>query len=780
MTSAEKYRKVKEIFQEAIELPRSERRAFVERESEGDNEIIEEVVSLLANHSEDTLLSNERTSDQASNSAASATKPRSSGKRKIFRGSHREDTLLSKKSSVWLERLFGTRIRFGITLVITFILLIVLGFWSHSQVKSSLKEIRAEHLQTVLEADKVAITSWIHDFRSSVRSWSRTPELSDEVGYLLNYGNCPSCIENLQFAPWQDTVTAILKPFLDDTRSAGYNIFDVDGFEVSSNARSVIGNRLNSVGFRELVKAGENVGTFHPPFQPSELVYDNNNVTPVYKRPIVWAGNPIYNDSAQLIGYFGVGRYADEGFSERVNIAKAGQAGQTYAFNSSGTMISHVERTEELQQLGLLPAGKNVSSTLNISLRDPGGNLAGGYQPKDALSSMALTRPVALAIASISDTTVPQSAVITDPYRDYRGVEVIGAYHWFPEYEFGIVTELEYAVALAPLQYLDRTFLLLILILAIVIAYSVYSSLRFLGLKRKVGEVMQLGQYNLIRKIGEGGIGEVYLADHSMLKRPTAIKILKESLVSSEVLERFEREVQLASRLTHPNTIEIYDYGHTPEGIFYYAMELLNGFTLAQVVQMQGEVPHARVLKVLRQATASIAEAHDIGLIHRDIKPQNIMLVQRGGEHDVVKVLDFGLVKDLSADEAHQTKTTQLTGTPLYMAPERIKSPTSSDKRSDLYALGAVAYYLLAAESLFKFSTEIDIIYQVVNTDPEPLHKINPEVPKDVSVFVHSLLEKDPDDRPQSAREMLAEIDRLSAKYPWTQADAEKWWARFM
>ncbi|NVK28773.1 MAG: serine/threonine protein kinase [Flavobacteriia bacterium] len=772
MMSPEQYQKIKEVFQEALERPRNKRPAFVHDACDGDETLIAEVMELLANHSEDSLLTNEREDDSTSKTKSSEG-PKSN--RRI--GKHM-DTIFSKRS-IWLERFFGTRTRFGVTLIITFILLIVLGYWSHTQVKNSLEEIRAEELQTVLEADVLALEIWINDYRNSVKSWSRTPELSDEIEYILNYGNCPTCIEELQFAPWQDTITAILRPFLEDSRSAGYNVFDTDGYVFSANKRSVIGNRLNQVGFRELVAFGEAGGSFRAPFDPAQIVYEDERVKSIYDRPIVWAGNPLYNDSAQLIGYFGVGRYADEGFSDIISIAEVGKTGETYAFNRNGLMLTQSRFAEQLQTLGILPEGNNPKSALQVSLRDPGGNLLEGYKPDGPRGSQPFTRPVALALASIEDTSVATRAVITEPYRDYRGVTVIGAYHWFPEYNFGLVTEVDYEEAFSPLVYIDNTFLVLILILALVITYSLYSSLRFLGLKRKVGEAVQLGQYTLVRKIGEGGIGEVYLADHALLKRPTAIKILKADHVSSEVIERFEREVQLASRLTHPNTIEIYDFGSTDEGVFYYAMELLNGFTLAQVIQMQGEMPVARVLHILRQATASIAEAHSIDLIHRDIKPQNIMLVQRGGEHDVVKVLDFGLVKDLTADEAEQTRTTQLTGTPLYMAPERIKSPTTSDKRSDLYALGAVAYYLLAGEALFRYSSEIDIMYQVVNTDPEPLHKVNKDVPKDVSAFVQSLLAKDPDERPQSAKEMLQALTKLMTKHNWTEEDAEKWWARF-
>lgn len=764
---AEKYQKVKIIFHEAIDLKPNEREAYIRQAAKGDTELMEEVKELIANHSEDTLFIKDKGEEKPTRKERRRISPKVG------------DTTFSRKSSLILERFFGTRQRFGITLIITFILLLVLGYWTHSNVKGSLEEIRSEELRTVLNADVLALESWIEDFQNSVRFWSRTPEVSDEITYLLSYGNCDECIERLQFSPWQDTLTGILKPYLENTRSAGYNIFDLDGYEVASNKRSVIGNQLNRTGLNLLFKALSGEATFLPPFDPSKLVYDDPNLKPIYTEPIVWAGNPVYNRSGKVIGYFGVGRNASEGFSDYIHIAQMGHSGETYAFNEQGVMLTNSRFTGQLRDINLIPQDEKSQSALNVVIRDPGGNLLEGYTPDMPLAARNFTRPVALSLASTADTATPNSDVIIDPYRDYRGVEVIGAYHWFPQYNFGIITEIDYDEAFAPLFYLDITFAVLILLLALVIGYSLYSSLRLVGLNRKVGEAAQLGQYTLLRKVGEGGIGEVYLANHAMLKRPTAIKILKPNIISSEVVERFEREVQLASRLTHPNTIEIYDFGRTPDGIFYYAMELLNGFTLAQIVQMQGEIPYERVIHILRQAAGSVREAHSIGLIHRDIKPQNIMLVQRGGIDDVVKVLDFGLVKDLTEDEANQTRTTQVTGTPLYMAPERIKSPKLSDLRSDIYALGAVGYYLLAGQSLFKFSTEIDVMFQVINTDPEPLHTLNKEIPKPLSDFIQSCLHKDPDKRPQTAREVYAKLEEFEKKYPWSVDRARKWWSRF-
>ena len=188
-----------------------------------------------------------------------------------------------------------------------------------------------------------------------------------------------------------------------------------------------------------------------------------------------------------------------------------------------------------------------------------------------------------------------------------------------------------------------------------------------------------------------------------MLKRPTAIKLLRPEIADRDALDRFRREVQLTAKLTHPNTVTIYDYGRTPEGLFYYAMELLSGATLTQVVEAGGPQPVERVVRILRDAALALNEAHDVGLIHRDIKPSNIMLARQGGIPDVTKVLDFGLVKNLGkVDDLEQTNTMSIKGTPHYLSPEAIQDPQGIDARTDLYALGAVGYYLLAGRHVFR------------------------------------------------------------------------------
>jgi hypothetical protein len=296
------------------------------------------------------------------------------------------------------------------------------------------------------------------------------------------------------------------------------------------------------------------------------------------------------------------------------------------------------------------------------------------------------------------------------------------------------------------------------------------------GLRREVRHARRLGQYTLEEKLGEGGMGEVYRARHALLRRPTAVKLLKPDHVGESSLRRFEREVQLTASLSHPNTVSVYDFGRTPEGVFYYAMEYLEGLSLEQLVRDDGPQPPGRVVHVLRQVLGALAEAHGIGLVHRDVKPGNVILCERGGLPDVAKVVDFGLVKDLDTADG-LTHDGMLLGTPLYLAPEAIRSP-ETDPRSDIYSLGAVAYYLLTAQHVFEGHSVIEICGHHLHTKPvPPSERLGRSLPDDLERWVLGCLEKDADARPRTAIRAAQALDRCSGVDDWGAEAARAWWA---
>ncbi len=282
----------------------------------------------------------------------------------------------------------------------------------------------------------------------------------------------------------------------------------------------------------------------------------------------------------------------------------------------------------------------------------------------------------------------------------------------------------------------------------------------------------RFGPYTLDEKIGEGGMGVVFRARHELLRRPTAVKLLAADRAREEDLRRFEREVQLTSLLTHPNTISIYDFGRTPEGSFYYAMEYVDGCDLETLVQREGSQDPARVAHLLAQLASALSEAHRAGLVHRDVKPANVMVCDRGGALDVVKVLDFGLTKEMGGSDVTRTDEHRIVGTPLYLSPEAVVAPESVDARSDLYALGAVGYFLLTGTAPFAGENPVDVCFQHLHATPvPPSERLGAEVPAVLEALILECLEKSAERRPASAADVEARLAPLAAE--WTRERAE-------
>ena len=284
--------------------------------------------------------------------------------------------------------------------------------------------------------------------------------------------------------------------------------------------------------------------------------------------------------------------------------------------------------------------------------------------------------------------------------------------------------------------------------MAFAVALAIYGSHRIEVLRREAVQARKLGQYVLKQPIGAGGMGDVYLAEHLLLRRPCAIKLIQPDRARDpNRFVRFEREVRATATLTHPNTVQVFDYGHTEDGTFYYVMEYLPGLTLDQLVKRYGPVSVARTIHILRQVSGALTEAHGIGLIHRDIKPGNIILCERGGLHDVAKLLDFGIVQALDDMDPNKAKLTQegsITGTPTYMSPEQAAGQENVDGRSDIYSLGAVAYFLLTGQPPFLRDTVMRTLAAHISEPVVPPDHLRSDLPSDVQAVVLRCLEKSP------------------------------------
>jgi serine/threonine-protein kinase len=288
----------------------------------------------------------------------------------------------------------------------------------------------------------------------------------------------------------------------------------------------------------------------------------------------------------------------------------------------------------------------------------------------------------------------------------------------------------------------------------------------------------KLGQYQLKQRLGEGGMGEVYFAEHVLLRRPCAVKVIRPSQAGDpDTLQRFLREVQVTATLTHPNNIQIFDYGQASDGTVFYAMEYLSGLNLDELVRRHGPLPPRRANFVLRQLCGALAEAHAISLIHRDIKPSNVILCQRGGLHDVVKLLDFGLARMQSTETAGRTLTQAelIFGTPAFMSPEQASGKKQLDERSDIYSLGALAYFLVIGQPPFVRDSVVETLNAHINEEAVPLRSSRHDLLEDFESIVLRCLAKRPGERFSTVSDVQQAL-LTCGQNDWTELEAAAWW----
>lgn len=317
-----------------------------------------------------------------------------------------------------------------------------------------------------------------------------------------------------------------------------------------------------------------------------------------------------------------------------------------------------------------------------------------------------------------------------------------------------------------------------ILLLFIGASIAVYGTHMINSLRRQAFEAKQFGQYVLKDSLGAGAMGEVFLAEHQLLKRPCAIKVIRPGRATDPgALARFEREVRETARLSHWNIVEIFDYGRTEDGTFYYVMEYLPGMTLAEIVERHGPMPPERVIHLLRQTCDALREAHCQGLVHRDLKPSNIIAAQRGGVYDVVKIVDFGLV-EATAPPAGRPLVGKglILGSPLYMSPEQALAQQAPDSRSDLYSLGAVAYFLLTGHAPFEAKKPVKVLVGHACDEVVPPSAWNSRIPHDLEEIVLTCLAKNPAERYRDADSMAEALAACEGADAWTRESAARWW----
>jgi hypothetical protein len=651
----------------------------------------------------------------------------------------------------------------------------LLGWLTSSAIEGALRRQLAAGLNTILNADVESLRIWTKEQQVDAELIvAATPTLVPAVRELRAVENERGA--GLLQSKDQADLRAQLQPRLKQYGYIGYLLVSPSLCIIAANDDAAIGKQL--VGFRadvfRTVLGGRSVVS--RPYR-SPLMLADEHGEPRTGQPTIIAAAPVRDADGRVIGALAL-RIRERAFSDILQIARAGESGETFVFDRTGLFLSHSRFDTDLKRVGLLADLPDARSILTLEARDPGVNVMTGARPPLGRADQALTHMIADAVAGNSNVDV-------DGHRDYRGVAVIGAWTWLPEFDFGVATQIDAAEAYRPLAILRTAFwllfgLLVILAIAIFIFTIILARQQRRTQKAELA-VEQLGQYTLEDKLGEGGMGAVYRARHAFLRRPTAVKMVNPKIVGEAVLKRFEREVQLTSQLNHPNTIAVYDYGRTHDGVFYYAMEYLDGISLEDLVNRYGALPEGRVIDILKQVCGSLAEAHGVGLIHRDIKPANIMLTMRAGMADYVKVLDFGLVKVVDADEEGRlTQANTTVGTPYYMSPEAVERPDSITAAADIYAIGAVGYYLLTGSPVFSGKTVMEICMKHLRAEPEPPsarlgHPVSPGVE---SVLLRCLAKRAAD-RPPSAEALMEELGQCEPAPGWTRAEAARWWAAF-
>lgn len=671
------------------------------------------------------------------------------------------------KGNMWIWPIAGT------------ILLLVLAFIVRSVVEESSKQTVADNLQTILKADVAALNIWLEREESSAKVLADEPRIQQLTQELVTIDQQnPDDREALLHSK---SLAELRNEFESELQHLGYldvGLFSLKGRVLASSRDEPIGRADLPIQKSALQKIQEGKAIVTRPF---ESLYARETDSGKLKAslPTMLAMAPVEDEAGTVIAALALLIRPETNFTRILSVARAGKSGETYAFDQQGLMLSQSRFDDELKMIGLIPDREDSHSILNIQIRDPEVNMASGKRPVLRLAERPLTQMAAAAVQN-------QSGVDVNGYRDYRGVQVVGAWTWLPDYEMGIATEMDVAEAFRPLYLLRYSFwglfgLLVVGTIAIFI-FTVIVARKEQETRRAVVKAKQLGQYALEEKLGEGGMGVVYRGRHAMLRRPTAIKLLDIEKTTDEAVARFEREVQLTSQLNHPNTIAIYDYGRTPEGVFYYAMELLEGINLDDLVKQFGALPESRVIYLLKQIAGSLSEAHRLGVIHRDVKPANIFLTHRGGVYDFIKLLDFGLVKAVDGrEQASLTSANSMAGTPMYLSPEGISNPNKVDSRSDLYAFGAVAFYLLTGTTVFDGDSIIEICMKHTQEQPEtPSQRLGKPVSEDLEQMIMRCLEKDPAKRPQSAAEIVQGLSQCQLDGKWTIQDASDWWEQKM
>ncbi len=768
----EQYAQAKELFIDLVNKPLRERESRLAAMSSIDQDIVQEVRGLLAQHFSRTIM--------------------------VPTGRISKTTVQSRSiSTLGLKRISYNLVGGVLPLASALgaaMFLIAVGWYLQSELIRSTRDEYASVLASMAEQKSNLVLQWAYGHELRIQDWGRQKELQLLVKSLDEKIQAPGLNANgraeiLRNAEEQIEVQRVFQnrsaaPIKLETAKIGESVAGVE----RSKLKYAICNRSSLLlADWEFADNKTGLGGYTSNFGSSILnrVFDRAASTIELPRPTASAiseNNPIETgeqyamffvpvfspeDSSIVIGALMIRSSGILDELEELLSKSVLQESNSYLLDDRGAIATNAKDLQNLLELPAFSSLKKVRGATIVEARDPGGNVLSGFQPPEHFSDWSWTKPG-------KTVSQPRNGFDVSGYRDYRGREVVGAWNWIESLNRLLVLEIPKEEAFKSQLFIERTFRFLygvpILISVIIGALSLRRAFRGVELANR-----SLGSYILREKIGEGGLGIVYRAEHRLLGRSAAIKLIKEPMVSSATLKRFEREVRMASKLSHPNTVSIYDFGMSRDGLLFCAMELVEGVNLAHFINYDPSISIDRCLWILRQTCGAIDEAHEIGLIHRDIKPQNIMICRKGQLMDLVKVVDFGLAKTMADNVARDvTATRVLIGTPGFIAPERLETPWIADPRIDIFAFGVLGVYLLTGKVPILGVTHDSLI-----------HLLNLGRFSDLcsdarfNEFVRLLAQciaPDANDRPRSMREVEARLGGIASRFPWSEELAEKWW----
>jgi tRNA A-37 threonylcarbamoyl transferase component Bud32 len=737
----EQFRKAQELFLRAVEIESSERSAWLDKYCHGDDTLRKNVQSLLANDNAQTLLSID---------PVEPTEPA------LVLANVNGTTTSAQRWS--LVRALPPPGMMAIGALLVLLPVLLYGTIANRIINQFRNGMRATSLTELVDAKAAAIRFWLAREQTIAQSWADSTKVRELVAELIEVANQASpddLPEALRLAQQQAQLSEEMTVLAD--RPVRYAVWDTRLITVAdwSPERLGVGEGVTPRGAERLTAVLQGkVNAFV--IGPEDAITREYSEMPT--KPILGILVPVRGENDRVIAAMLVYNFgAEEELGEFISLtpdptSKHATAG-IFVFDRSGLLLYDSPYDEQLRQLGLIPDHPESHSGKQLILRDPGIDLTKGKPATEPIAAQPQTKMVRMTVGQGAGFDV-------DGYRDVRGVLVAGAWRWLDDYQFGIGIEvdkraLEPAMWIVQFQY--WVMLGLLLGSLCVIGFSIFTIHR---LRKQLRSDHRIGPYVLEKMVGEGGMGRVFKARHDFLKRPTAIKLLRPEVTDAQTTARFQREAQLAARLEHPNTVSVYDFGVSGAGICYLVMEWVDGLTLDGMVDRDGPFTIERTVPILRQIAMSLRESHSLGLIHRDLKPQNVMVTSRACESDVVKVLDFGLARDLfNKNVTLQTAEGMVAGTPRYMAPERWDPSQPTGPATDIYAFGCIAFYLLTGRHAIQGDTLQEICARTLSPRRvAPSSILGDTIPEWLDKLIVKCIDPDPAKRPTSFDEILEQL----------------------